>query len=140
MTTGRINQVARDEASTHHALLGPKDTNTAKHTHATPGIRHAARAAAPSIAGPYRRADRANSPEVQFRHQSLQRRGAAAIGISTNTPETNQKMHAKRAPSNRTPSCKLTAPSSLGTRRRSRTSSDHSKESHQCSAVETRRP
>jgi hypothetical protein len=40
---------------------------------------------------------------------------------------------------NRTPSCRLTTARSLGTRSRSRTSSDHSKESHQCSAMETRR-
>ena len=135
MTTGRINQVARDEAyntTPPHSSL-ERATKQPKAPHATPGIRHAADAAPQSIAGPRRRADRANSPEVQFRNLTQLRLRQIS---GRKTPANNQTMQASR---NRTPSCKLTAHQSLGTRSRSRTSSDHSKESHQCSAMETRR-
>jgi hypothetical protein len=113
MTTGRINQVARDEASTRPRTLLSEETSTRGRKLATPGIRHTAQAAAHRpIAGPeYRRPDRANSPEVQFRNQhTTTPKALQRAGTSTRHRRSIRKNALLHASPNKSPNCKLAAP------------------------------
>ena len=69
MTTGRINQVARDEWEMRNTHAHPKKGASAEsHTNQTPGIRHETERHTAANAAVTRTAER-NSPEVQSKQE-----------------------------------------------------------------------
>ena len=95
MTTGRINQVARDEwemRNTHaHTQKG---ASAESHTNQTPGIRHETERHTAANAAVTRTAER-NSPEVQSKQERSPYQGATnqTVGRDTGTHASIQYMN-----------------------------------------------